>query len=67
MAKRASLGVRVSEEMKVAIERAAADDFRSVASLVEKVLFEWLRARKYLSEHGTAQPPKALRGRKRPV
>jgi hypothetical protein len=61
MAKRASLGVRVSDETKIALERAAADDLRSVASLVEKILIEWLRARKYLPEPSIARPSKSRR------
>jgi hypothetical protein len=46
--KAASLGVRISSEVKDALDRAAADDRRSTSSLVEKVLAEWLEARSYL-------------------
>lgn len=48
MAKTPSLGVRVQPETKEALERAAKDDLRSVSSLVEKVLVEWLRSKGYL-------------------
>jgi hypothetical protein len=42
--KTAAINVRVSPEIKAAIEKAAAADTRSVASLVEKVLTDWLRS-----------------------
>lgn len=42
MAKKAAISVRVPDEMKTALERAAADDRRSLASMVEKILAEWL-------------------------
>jgi hypothetical protein len=34
--------------LKSALERAASDDHRSVASMAEKILIEWLRANGYL-------------------
>jgi hypothetical protein len=42
--KTAAINVRVAPATKAAIEKAAADDNRSVASLVEKVLIDWLRS-----------------------
>ena len=48
MAKTPSLGVRVQPETKAALEQAAKDDLRSVSSMVEKILVEWLKARGYL-------------------
>jgi hypothetical protein len=48
MAKTNPLGIRVQPEVKAALERAAKDDLRSVSSLIEKVLIEWLRAKGYL-------------------
>jgi hypothetical protein len=42
------LGARVDLAVKVALKRAAADDDRSVSSMVERILKEWLTARKYL-------------------
>jgi hypothetical protein len=47
------LGVRVPEEVRDALNRAARDDLRSAASLVEKVMVAWLRESGYLGE-----PPK---------
>jgi hypothetical protein len=44
----APLGLRVTPSLKSALEKAAADDNRAVASLVEKVLIEWLKAKRYL-------------------
>ena len=52
-----SLGVRVQPEIKAALERAAADDHRSMSSMIEKLLAEWL------TEHGYLGKPKA-KGRK---
>ena len=48
MAKTAAISVRVSDQVKAAVEKAAAEDSRPVASLVEKVLVEWLKAKRYL-------------------
>lgn len=48
MVKTPSLGVRVQPETKAALETAAKDDMRSVSSLIEKILTEWLRAKGYL-------------------
>jgi hypothetical protein len=45
-----SLGIRVRPETKAALEKAATDDFRSVSSLVEKILVEWLRKKGYLKQ-----------------
>jgi hypothetical protein len=42
------LGFRVESEMKDALERAAADDERSLSSLVQKILRDWLKERQYL-------------------
>jgi hypothetical protein len=48
MAKTPSLGVRVQPQTKAALEKAAKDDLRSISSLIEKILVEWLRERGYL-------------------
>ncbi len=48
MAKTSAISVRVSDEVKSAAEKAAADDSRSVASYVEKLLNEHLREKGYL-------------------
>jgi hypothetical protein len=44
----APLGLRLFPSVKEALTKAAADDSRSVASLVEKILVEWLKAKGYL-------------------
>jgi hypothetical protein len=44
----APLGLRIYPATKDALERAAKDDSRSTASLVEKILTEWLREHGYL-------------------
>ena len=46
MPRTAAIGIRVEPAIKNAAERAAAADRRTVASLVEKILVEWLQ------EHG---------------
>ena len=50
MVKSPSLGVRLPPEVKAAAEKAAKDDVRSLSSLVEKVLTEWLRDKGYLPQ-----------------
>lgn len=57
MPKTLSLGVRVQPDTKTALEKAAKDDMRSVSSLIEKVLVDWLRAKGYmpLRESGASQ------------
>lgn len=50
MTKKAALSIRISTQLKKAIERAAADDGRSVASLVQKVLSDYLKAKGYLGK-----------------
>jgi hypothetical protein len=41
------IGVRISVELKQAAEKAAADDFRTLSSLIEKILVEHLRSTGY--------------------
>lgn len=50
MGKTPSLGVRVQPQTKAALEKAAEADMRSVSSLIEKILTEWLRANGYLKK-----------------
>ena len=42
MGKTPSLGIRVRPEVKIALAVAAKADMRSVSSLVEKIITEWL-------------------------
>jgi hypothetical protein len=53
MAKTHSLGVRLQPAVKAALERAAKEDMRSLSSLIEKILTEWLRQRGYLPAAST--------------
>ena len=39
---------RLTAEIKVAAEKAAADDHRSLSSLLEKILADYLRKKGYL-------------------
>lgn len=48
MGKTPSLGIRLQPETKVALEKAAKDDTRSVSSMVEKILTDYLRKNGYL-------------------
>ncbi len=50
MVKLSALSFRIGEEVKAALEKAAADDDRSVSSLVERILKEWLREKGYLEK-----------------
>jgi hypothetical protein len=58
MARSESISVRVAEETKRAMEKAAADDDRTVASLGEKIWREWLKANGYLGS-AKSQPGRA--------
>ncbi len=56
MARTASVGLRFLPKVKEAAERAAQDDHRSLASLVERVLTEWLEAKGYLQPEPSKTP-----------
>ena len=55
MPKTSAISVRVTASVKAAAEKAASEDSRSVASLVEKVLAGWLRERGYLLRETTVE------------
>ena len=46
--KTAQVNLRIRPELKKAAEKAAADDHRSLTSLVEKLLSDYLRKKGYL-------------------
>jgi hypothetical protein len=46
--KSAQLLVRIHPSTKAAAEKAAADDHRSLSSLIEKLLTDYLRRKSYL-------------------
>jgi hypothetical protein len=48
MAKLAPVGVRLEADVRTALEKAAADNRRSISSMIDWVLVEWLRANGYL-------------------
>ena len=48
--KTAQVNIRFHPDLKEAAERAAADDHRSLTSLIEKVLSDHLRERGYLQD-----------------
>jgi hypothetical protein len=48
--KSATLNLRIDPELKAAAEKAAADDRRSLTTLVEKLLADYLRKRGYLQK-----------------
>lgn len=50
MAKTSALSVRVPDDIKKAVEKAAADDGRSVASYVERVITAHLQDAGYISK-----------------
>jgi hypothetical protein len=51
--KTGTLNLRIDPKLKAAAERAAADDQRSLTSLVEKLLTEHLKAKGYLRHPGS--------------
>lgn len=50
MVKTSAISMRVSDAVKAAVEKAAADDGRSLASYVERVLILHLKEKGYLPE-----------------
>lgn len=44
------LGVRVQPSIKEALETAAKDDHRSLASLTERILHAWLKEHGYMAK-----------------
>lgn len=44
--KTATLNLRIAPELKAEAEAAAAEERRSLTSLVEKLLSDWLRSRR---------------------
>lgn len=50
MPKTSAISVRVTDEVKIAVEKAAEADSRSVASYVEKLLAEHLRKQGFLKK-----------------
>jgi hypothetical protein len=50
MKKLANLSIRIPPETKDAIEAAAKADMRSMASLMEKILSDWLREHGWLKD-----------------
>ena len=46
--KTATLNLRISPQLKASAEKAAAEDHRSLTSLIEKLLLDWLREKGYL-------------------
>jgi hypothetical protein len=50
-----TIGIRVEPELKAALERAAKDDRRTVSSLVEGLLEDWLREKGYLPKEKEAK------------
>ncbi|MGO9685117.1 MAG: ribbon-helix-helix protein, CopG family [Beijerinckiaceae bacterium] len=52
VAKQSAISVRLPDPIKRAIDKAAEDDHRSTASLVEKILADWLTSKKAESKKG---------------
>ena len=50
MAKTNPLGFRIEADLKDALVRAARDDRRTVSSMVEIIIEEWLVAKGYLAK-----------------
>jgi hypothetical protein len=48
--KSVSVGLRITPTLKAAIDKAALREQRTVASMVEKILFDYLRENGYLKK-----------------
>jgi hypothetical protein len=46
---------RFTAEKKAALEKAAEDDSRSLSSMIDKVLTDWLKSNGYLKAKGKAR------------
>jgi len=46
---------RFAPEKKSALEQAAEDDSRSLSSMIDKILTDWLKANGYLKAKGKAR------------
>jgi hypothetical protein len=56
MARTAAIGIRVEPGVKAAAEKAATDDHRSLASLIEVLLTSYLREHGYLTAPQLSAP-----------
>ncbi|MDF3022780.1 MAG: hypothetical protein K0R10_141 [Alphaproteobacteria bacterium] len=52
MVRDAAIGIRVNAELKQAAEQAAADDRRTLASVVELALIDYLHNKGYVDANG---------------
>lgn len=50
MPRTASIGIRVEPELKELVKKAAEDNRRTVASMIEKILVEYLTEKGYLEK-----------------
>jgi len=50
MAKTTPLGVRLEPDTKAALEKAAEADRRSLSSMIDKILTDWLKKSGYLKK-----------------
>lgn len=48
MPKTTPLGVRLDEDVRKALTKAAKDDARSISSLTSKIIADWLKAAGYI-------------------
>ncbi len=48
---------RLKPDLKVALEKAATADGRSVSNLVERVLTEWLTSKGFFEQPNVPMPP----------
>jgi len=55
MSKTHPLGFRIERDLKEALVRAAKDDHRSVSSLVEILIENWLRDKGYIAPETARQ------------
>jgi hypothetical protein len=65
MVRNHALGFRALPDMKAALHKAATEDSRSLSSLIEKVLGEWLIVHGYLPRKPSDSPAKGKRARLR--
>lgn len=62
MVRTAAIGIRVEPDIKAALEKAAMADRRTVASMAEKILVEYLEANGYLATPASVRHPSSAVG-----
>jgi predicted transcriptional regulator len=67
MAKATPISIRLEQETRDGLERAAREDKRTLNSMVEKALSDWLAEKGYLGETSKAVPARRRKAETAPA